>query len=190
MKDIIMNFISQDTPIPTNNCLFFHIPRTSGSSIREATGCWSKHHFSKLLKNKLSNWDDLWTFSIIRNPWDQAVSWWSLCTEKGIFNKPFRNWVIDNDNAWPYWGQVNLDPINQWQYISESSKIIVSYVARFENLEQEWKIISKKMGFSGCVLPKIASSRHTHYRDYYDEYTAQIIKKRNTEFLSNFSYNF
>lgn len=185
-----MDMIDQYTIKPTNNCLLIHNPRTAGNSIRAVTGCWSRHKLAKWLRKELDNWDDLWTFSIVRNPWDQAVSWWSIKTQKKTFDMPFRDWVINNDNPWPHWERRGLDPINQWNYISEDSKIIVSYVGRFENLENEWKLISGKMGFSGSTLPIKAPSKHRDYRNYYDNETVEIIRGRNSEFLANFSYEF
>lgn len=178
---------------PTNGCLYIHIPRTAGTSLRKTTGCWNAHYAARWVRDILPDWKSLWTFAIIRNPWDQALSWWMLCTRSKIFSKPFRRWVVDNDSGWAdrmkLWK--NLDPIDQWFYITdEAGNIIVKYVARFENLDKEWNLISKKMGFSGVSLEHASSTKHARYREYYDIRTADVIYNRYQELIDEFGYDF
>lgn len=109
-----------------------------------------------------------------------------------MIQKPFKEWVVHNDNPWKHKLWINQDPLDQWKYISDNSEsdIIVSYVARFERLKEEWPLIQAKMRKGPKTLPRREATRHMHYSSYYDKETKEIIAKRYSNIIKRFSYQF
>ena len=63
------------------------------------------------------------------------------------------------------------------------------FIGRFENLQNDWKIVMKILGCN-VDLKKRNTSKHTHYRDYYDLQTRELVAKRFEEDIDLFKYTF
>ena len=68
-----------------HKCIFIHIIKTAGTSIRESLGNdkeqieFSCHSSAKSIKKRAleATWENYFKFSFVRNPWDKMVSqWW------------------------------------------------------------------------------------------------------------------
>ena len=91
---------------------FVDIPKTSSSSIRREIG----QKYGAVFKKKLNifsypphqkaieveafirekNWDSIFTFSIVRNPWDRTLSYFLWAKSKGYLKRfDFRGFVFD-----------------------------------------------------------------------------------------------
>jgi hypothetical protein len=129
------------------------------------------------------------SFAIVRNPWDWNVSLYA--------------YILKN-NAHPQYGFVkSLGSFNrfiQWRcedvtfqqkdfVCSENGGQLVDFVGRYENLQHDFDHICSRIGVS-ARLPTLNASERKHYREYYDDVTAELVQKTFQPDISHFGYDF
>lgn len=200
---------------------YVDIPRTSSSSIRtELSGCFGSiygkadlidssfnvkrqlidsHLTAREMRNQFgeSLWSNLFTFSIVRNPWDRMLSIFQ-------YRKAVRELAIQTSFA-HYLDFFFKDPRNEespysyhgyyFQSIDyltdEFGKIMVDYIGRYENRSKDFGIIRSKCNCSNLGELKIQESANKQsYRLHYSlesrEKVAAICKKD----IDAFGYTF
>jgi hypothetical protein len=203
-----------------NGFWFIDIPRTSSSSIRVELGRqfgspYGKtnllekeyasdqvfpDHFTALeMMNAIgeSNWNKLFTFSIVRNPWDRAVSLFNYRKIKG--NIP-DEWDFDmyihklkNATAETEYFSYHGFRLGAIDYlINEKREIIVKFIVKFENRIEDLMKLSKILKFSipGDIMIQKASPTGMHYSKYYSDETMNIIESLYYEEIKTFNYRF
>jgi hypothetical protein len=149
-------------------------------------------------KRKANNWfnemtddklNDYFKFVIVRNPWDRAVSIWKYFTEntKSIPECSFEEFV--EKDYFNYSRNLRMHSLCQNIYIEYNGERIVDYIARLENIDEDWKVISSKIGVSD-KLPKSNSSNHEHYSTYYTEKEINRIAEIYEKDISILGYKF
>lgn len=199
----------------THKCIYIHIPRTAGRSVSNALGARGKiagkHFFARRILAEVGDyeWKQYFTFSIVRNPWDRAVSLFFQQTGNLPDCKPdFRQWIIDqvSDNGYPndnsrFWECSLVDggstggTSTKWKCQTDwllgfDDKIAVDYVARFENLAFDWKDICEIIGVKYQPLAFENPTEHNHYSYYYDDETRQIVADWHRRDIENWGYEF
>ena len=113
-------------------------------------------------------WDTYFKFCFIRNPYDKIVSAWNHVNR---FNIPFKNFL-------------NLDKtVNDVEYmhmfmpqfrsmINEKAQKYIDYIGKFENLEEDFEIILKKIGIKKILHDpnkKLNVRIHNKFNMYYED---------------------
>ena len=232
--------------------LFLHVPKTAGTSIKNAlksskniitentefvqnSAFFHAHHLNVMnfrMSNSLrfrlilgkENWDNLWKVAFVRNPWDRYVSNWKWLTRKEELY-PEKGWSargwegLDGDVSFAdfvrqveacYHDNKTLHGYdhdkwhlrNQIEHLSDpDGKIMVDYIARYENLEEEFGLMCKKAG-EEFNLPYLNHTGHysgesktheplkKHYSKYYSEELKQIVSNRCAADIEAFNYIF
>jgi hypothetical protein len=201
----------------SNKFVFISCHKTGSSSIREALRPYSdiasspiggkppynyhttakelKLHLEKLNRT-MHKWDDFFTFTIVRNPWDAQVSLWKYMERvsagpyashpdqkkyiKTINKfKNFENWTKNHGiSNWSHW------------YQNEHGENLLSYIGKFENLQEDFNTICDKIGIPQQQLPHKNATKHKHYSEYYDDETRQIVAERHAKEIEYFGYKF
>ena len=177
--------------------VFVHINKTGGTSVSRALGLRRRHRTARELQLE---YGELWTkkfrFSIVRNPWDRVVSHYHYrvkTNESGLADEQlaFRDWVIlaYQENNPKYCDKPKQFGA-QWNWlIDESGNCIVDYIMRFENLEEDFNALCRRIN-RRASLPHLNSSDHADYRSYFDDETKEIIAGRFKVDLEKFGYEF
>lgn len=169
--------------------LFFHIPKTGGTSIKgvfeKVTPCWIPewHMRKEDFKKILPDYDDYFKFSFVRNPWDRIVSIFHFRRDnikKIEKNKNFKDWVLYNKNT------NEIDVLSQLNYLNEE----LNFIGKFENFEEDLKKIFSIFNLNLPKIPKLNQSKHDHFLKYYDKESANIVKKWSEKDCEFFNYNF
>lgn len=127
-------------------------------------------------------------FSFVRNPWDWQVSLYHY-----ILDNPencgheetkkmgsFRNFVFSREK---------LSFTQTSCLVDESGNLLVDFVGRFENLDEDFRSICHKVGISAS-LPHINKSKRTDYQDYYDAETRDLTARLYAVDIERFGYTF
>ena len=174
--------------IKEHRTIFVHIPKNAGTSIEEYFGNSSfviqpnKHDSIYDVKKRFPNsYSNYRKFTIIRNPYDKMVSWYSyLKRNLGEnydvidFNKwiknPLKFWHIDDPIGY-------LKPQHEW--VDDTVEII-----KFENINKE---LNDFFG-EDIDLPITNNSNRDHYLEYYNQESLDTIHERYKEDFEKFNY--
>jgi len=132
--------------------------------------------------------DSFFKFSFVRNPWDWKVSLYHY-----ILDRPqnrgheetkkmgsFRNFVFSREK---------LSFTQTSCLVDEFGNLLVDFVGKFENLDEDFQSICHKVGISSR-LPHINKSKRTCYQDYYDAETRDLTARLYAEDIERFGYTF
>jgi len=178
--------------------IFIHINRTGGSSIEKALGIPLEHMSAeiKIRELGLETWENKFTFSVIRNPWDKVVShYWHRWNrdQAGIQTDEigFSEWVqLTYGQQDPrYYNKPKMFQPQVWWLADQAGKILVDKVIRFESLETGFNEVCQHLGITR-ELPHLKSSPREDYRHYYSPETRAIVQKWFNEDLEEFDYEY
>ena len=137
-----------------------------------------KSHFEKM-KWKFS---DYFKFAFVRNPFEREVSLWKYLTKikrEGYVKEKFSDFVkLPKEHTY-------MDYVKD-----EDGTIILVYIGRVENIQEDFNIICDKIGIPQQQLPHNNPTKHKHYTEYYDEETKQIVAEKYAKDIEYFGYEF
>lgn len=140
---------------------------------------------------------DHFVFTIVRNPFTRAISQINYLRRNSREARSFfsgnswKPWLIKLASAQhSIYGQ-NLGA-TQMNYLTDfNGKIKCDLIARFETLDEDWKVICQKLELPPIPLPHIFKSQENlDWRECYDEESKELIAAKYSRDLSEFSYSF
>ncbi|MCI7765075.1 sulfotransferase family 2 domain-containing protein, partial [Helicobacter sp.] len=188
-------------------CVFIHVPKVAGSSIERVvyqTDRWLVGHAkaSQYVKFDKNKFESYFSFGFVRNPYDRVVSAYHY---------------LKNDSPNPLdveWGRLHIDNLTfeefilrlqdeyfkerillknhfsfQYKYLcDENMNILVNFVGKFENLEEDFqkilKILSRK-----DELVHVNKSNHASYKNYYNDAMYKIVREIYRDDFEIFDYD-
>ena len=140
-----------------------------------------------LIKERIPNevWNSYFKFTIERNPWDKAVSYYHMLNYRSGRNLDFETFVKSEDHAhnFPLYTAFG------------DEQVLVDRILRYDKLNQELSEVFGQLGvpFEGKLNTYSKSNYRPEkisYQDYYTEETKQIIgdKFKNEINLLKFTY--
>lgn len=206
-----------------HKAILIHIPKTGGSSFerllcgqvfdhptvsRMPNAQGFQHLDAREMKASFGReiWEEYFTFSFVRNPWDLMVSLYAfLLTEHWpgkylYYHDVFKTGVregIQSDGPISFEDFIDRAPTfnrystaGQLTYlVDRRGKIELDFIGRFENYAEDAEKILKTLG----VKEKIGhdkKSEHNHYSTYYNERTKDKIYKLFRRDIKYFGYEF
>ncbi len=194
---------------------FVHIPKNCGTSFRiwlmssgQAPEITQVGHHSTLVELTLP--EDYTSVAIIRNPWDRIVSYYHFCKHlididshsnggaavRGIQlpYPSFESWLDNIHNVYfvpgrshdglrhPFWFTPST-PQSVW--IHKDPTILI----RHENLAEGIDRVMEATGISK-PFPKLNTTNHEHYTEYYNDRTRKIVEKMFALDIDRWGYTF
>jgi hypothetical protein len=146
---------------------------------------------SAITVNK-SEYDSYLKFTIVRNPWARAYSWYKNVMRDEIHQKNHNitGEITFTDFLKKYIGQDMLRSQIYWLKDFKGN-INMDYIGRFETLHDDFKVIAKKLKIKELTLPhKIKSASDDNYQDAYDTESKNMIAEYYCEEIKLFNYSF
>ena len=203
--------------VGAQNLSFLHIPRTAGESInkwlreiegeyiqktgaREAINTWAEVENHPRLSAFRADHPTNYTFTIVRNPWDRAVSAYFNFIQIATEEQRQAAMAVNGWTTVPTFEQVisvgeglkTPDWANE-VYASQSSWIddSIDLVVKLENLEADIQPIRDLFGSATTAIPREnATTRDRDYRGYYNTNTQNIIAELFAEDIDRWGYTF
>ncbi|MGJ8662385.1 MAG: sulfotransferase family 2 domain-containing protein [Marinicella sp.] len=178
--------------------IFIHINKTGGSSVEKALNLPFEHltALEKIDEVGEETWQQKFTFSFVRNPFDKVFSHYRYrvkTNQTNLKKNPlsFSDWVrLSYGEQVPYYYDNPRMFMPQCQWLcDQSGSIIVDKVYRFENLSTDFKALSEKFNLK-VSLPHLKASKKVDYTPHYDLETRDIVEQRFKQDLLAFNYKF
>ena len=200
--------------------IFIHIPKTGGTSIEQFFkpdilpdvrnyDCfygWDKKHKFWRQHATMQQINDLYEkdltgyfkFGFVRNPWSRALSDFIWMTEvhtpfiKGSFvdylllRNNFKRIMIKQRRKYR---MDHIIPQSDFLFDADGN-LLVDFIGRFENLQEDFNTICDKIGIPRQKLPHKNKSKHKHYTEYYDDETRSIVAEKYAKDIEYFGYKF
>lgn len=194
--------------------IFVHIPKSGGTSVTWALrkfGIWQhnadqfesiyyKHAKASDLKRMLnSEFDHYFKFTVVRNPWDWAVS--NYAFNRGLHGVFLRHtdlaetpkipgWAADwGFKKWLRWWIDTCSPQQSTLLTDASGRLLVDKVIRFEELAAEFPRLCLRLRIFPRRLPHLYKNEaRGRYTDYYDDETSGWIAQHFATDVRNFGY--
>ena len=156
-----------------------------------------QQYYSKVLNHRnkytvtTTQYYTYFKFTIVRNPWARAFSWYKAVMRDSITKKGLgiKGHLSLEKALKIHAGKRLLRPQLYW--IKDfSGSIPLDYIGRFENLETNFQEICKKANLSNIELPHMLKGSGKDYRDYYNHVSRQIISNVYEEEIDLFKYTF
>ena len=178
--------------------VFIHINKNGGSSIEEALGARHEHRTAQEKRTELGAklWQKKFKFTVVRNPWDKVVSHYHYRvqtnqTKLGESPIPFPEWVCRSYGKHDptYYDKPKMF-MPQLDWLSDADgTVMVDFVARFENLQQDFETICQRLNRT-AQLPQLRKSQHSDYRKYYDEESKTVVANSFLKDITHFGYRY
>lgn len=142
---------------------------------RLARGRWPERFYNHIpataVRDQLGGekWDDCFTFTVERNPWDKAIS-------RYAFSRAHRTEPMPPFSEWLRQQPTHL--LTCFDLYSDGTNIVVDHVIQFEQLQGELEEIWERMGRSAPYLPRAKSG----YRQM-DETRQSMFSDDDADFL-------
>lgn len=198
-----------------HRCISIHIPKSAGNSVNRAFGVdWQDHkdiarHRSELPAEVFNSY---FKFAVVRNPWDRLLSDYNyqlrksrpaesklhLYDERGK-RRRFAHWVeavLTQSHDYPAssWGGDVSPGIHrfspQLDWITIDGIQAMDYVARFESLDDDFRVVAQAAGLECSRLPRRNRRFHFHYSWYYDPSTRDAVGQFYARDIAAFHYEF
>jgi hypothetical protein len=202
-----------ETPRNTSHqyrCIFVHIPKAAGTSIKKLFDMPGRGHvawhYYAICYPEL--WEQYTSFTVVRNPWDRAVSAYHFAKMKDSYwhnarllppdyqflsNKSFEECLStlheDRDRligeAWH----------SQSSWVAAprllGGELMVDRVLRFETLDHDFAELCRELGAQAENLPRLnPSNRSLDYRQYYNDRSRKLVELIYQADIEAFGYSF
>lgn len=200
--------------IPKYNCVFIHIPKTAGSSIRngffngQCIGAYYRYPYK---------YKHLFSFCFVRNPYDRIISAYNFLHKKKLETTKYKNFQLSFDDFIEIVIDKSIDHVycniyeNIYSFIRHhtipQTHIFnqlhnAKFVGRYENLDNDWQYICEQINAEYKPLPNNNVSktlnwynklyqqwfpdkfRIKYYKKYLNQHNLSVI---NTFFSQDFS---
>ncbi len=199
-------------PFIQNKCIFVHIPKAAGVSVCQtlfhnlAGGHQTIAKYQIVFSKKEFN--SYFKFTFVRNPWDRIFSAYNFLKNGGLnaadnrwakmnlakyncFEDFVKRWVNSN-NIYKY---VHFVPQYHFLCHPGNDKLLVDFVGYYENIEEDFDLISNKLASPPNSPLKYENKTHIfnkklEYKSFYTDETRNIVYEVYRKDIELFGYNF
>jgi len=182
--------------------IFVHIPKSAGISITSSIyGCLAGGHL-KMTDYAIAftprELDEFFKFTFVRNPFDRLYSAYNFLSKGGItkndedYNRSILS-KYQNFEDFVLYGLQRSEVINHTHFIPQTNflslfgNLVIDFIGRFENIENDFQLVCKKLGIERSLPKKNITA--TGNEPIKSMYNSKMITKVTSIYASDF-YNF
>ncbi len=154
---------------------------------------WSINHIkAREIKKYLpvEVFNNYFKFCFVRNPWDWQVSLYHFTLQYENHPQHKRISKMKTFDEYIEWRIHNDFKLQKDFIYAKNNDILVDYVGRFENLQEDFNEICLRLEIPTVDLPKANISKHKYYKEYYNDYSRDLVAKAFKEDIELFHYDF
>ena len=181
---------------------------------RDETGAWvhksmnegsyEQHDEAITIRDSLppETWSGYFKFSITRNPWDRALSYFfwdrrqdaSLTPPKRVYHNlgvPYDDFTPVKEKFTEFIKSRTLENNDRFYVIDD--QLCVDFVIRYERLDDDSQEVCNRVGLSALQIPRLKSGMRKgkrHYTEYFDDETRDIVADLHRNDIRLFNYRF
>jgi len=194
-------------PFDDYHCIFIHIPKCAGQSIRASLfenlqpGHINAYTYQLIYPKRV--FDSYFKFSFVRNPWDRLVSAYFFMSAGGAHKKD-QDWAQSHLASYPdfpsfvRYGLQKKEILNwphfrpQVQFLKDQQeRINMDFIGRFENIQEDFKFIAGNLNItSNLLFINKTKTKRDPYQSYYTEDLREIAAEVYKEDIEAFDYKF
>lgn len=198
--------------------IFVHIPKTAGLSMTDALGSFGRGNVRTIWRSvsrglpivespstahfrehdpawkiiqKLSRpvYDQFYSFSVVRNPFDHAVSHYEFLkqfriksTADRVAQMSFEEYLAYRIKP-PFWNDTIFARLPSQAYflLDQDGKMAVNRLIRFENLQSDFDHMVAEIGLIGAQLRHVNKTKSRNekrpFHHYYDATTEEMVRE-------------
>lgn len=179
--------------------MFFEIKKSAITSVRRGSLKERAVVYKDLLEKYYAIFDqysasdikNMFKFTIIRNPFERTVSAFHYLQRYGFVEfskniefKQFVKTIFKEKGV-----EINFHFHEMIDRLVLDGELLVDFVARLENIEEDWRFIASKINVVD-KLQKKNVTKHEDYRVYYDDESIEIVSNIYSRDIEYFKYNF
>lgn len=135
----------------------------------------------------------LFAFTLVRNPWDRAVSYYHWLREQ-TFAHPAVELAARLEFAafitHPHtMASLEATPARSYMLGADGVEKCDAYI-RIENFPEDAAVLFRHLGFEFALTRENPSHRHADFRSYYSDETARVIARVCAQDIDRFGYTF
>ncbi len=186
-------------------CVFIHIPKTAGYSIRE--GIFNGNYNGPVFETIPEDWEQYFSFTFVRNPYDRIISAWKMFSN-GMLNS---KWSYNNqpplagisledflkiatDNSIDHNSRNTIESVLRHHTLPQIDPYHcfnkAKYIGKFENLEDDFSIIADKIGLKNYSFAHLNKTNRKSYKEYFNDDSYDLVTNHYQEDLVKFNYSF
>jgi hypothetical protein len=173
-----------------NKCIFIHVPKVAGTSIKNilfpgSTGIGHKLAMDYYL-DAPEKFEKYFVFAFVRNPYDRLVSAYNYLMQGGkggAKDIDFRDRYLtayEDFTDFVVHGLNKPEMASYWHFMQQHyyvvnfrGEIMVDFIGHFETLEEDFNKVAQRLGVDVTLPHTNKSIRHT-YQSYYTDETRRI----------------
>ena len=147
------------------------------------------------IKNYIGDdiWNEYFKFSVVRNPWDRAISFWHWRDREKT-----NDWLqyLNEDVKHPksfLWTFTHMPVLSITKQLQINKKFDIDYLIPYENLSVGYKEVCDRLNIKPIDLPRAKSGYRDPkipYHRFYTTTTKNIIDEIYKDDIDNFEYKF
>jgi len=187
-------------------CIFVHIPKAAGISVNKTlfdtlgAGHLTVKEYQEIFHP--TTFSNYFKFTFVRNPWDRLFSAYTFL-KKGGFNEYDKKWAEEHLSDIDTFEKFVMDWLDESKLYSwfhfipqahflkdNKGNIPIDYFGYYENLNEDFNIISKRIGINKSLGHFNKTHRTNSYRNAYSEEMKKKVGKIYQEDIELLGYNF
>ena len=146
------------------DCVFIHLPKTGGSSIRH--GIWASRYEGPAFAAIPDNWRPYFKFAFVRHPLDRLVSAWADFSQLRNFNGSIERFldiaadesIIYDERRKTMEERIRHHAIPQTHPFNCLSH--ADFVGRYERYDDDLRHVLDQVGMPASSVPRLRKTRH------------------------------